>query len=139
MAYDADLYAWTREQAALLRSRAANELDYDNLAEEIESLGRSEKREIASRLENLLVHLLKWRYQPEERSNSWRASIRDARVELERVLDDNPSLRALPAERLPKAFANARAKALDETGLYRLPDECPWSADQVLSNEFWPD
>ena len=79
MKYDEDLYQWTIEQARALRDRATNALDYDNLAEEIESLGRSDKRDIESRLENLIIHLLKWRYQPEWRSPSWEASIDEAR------------------------------------------------------------
>src|SRR5271155_3459714 len=91
MKYDEDLYQWTIEQGRALRDRATNALDYDNLAEEIESLGRSDKREIESRLENLLVHLVKWRYQPEWRSPSWEASIDEARRRIERVIKDSPS------------------------------------------------
>ena len=138
MTYETDLAMWAKQQAELLRRRAANEIDWDNLADEIEAVGRSERREIRSRLEVLLVHMLKWRFQPDLRSNSWRASIRDARTELDRVLEDNPSLRSLPAESLPKVYASARAKALDETGLYHLPETCEWSAEQVLDIEFWP-
>src|ERR1700748_2433978 len=92
MKYDTDLYQWTIEQADALRRRAVNELDYDNLAEEIESVGRSERREIRSRLEILLIHLLKWRYQPEKQSDSWRASVSEARQRIEDVLCDNASL-----------------------------------------------
>ena len=95
MKYDTDLYQWTIEQADALRRRAVNELDYDNLAEEIESVGRSERREIRSRLEILLIHLLKWRYQPEKQSDSWRAFVSEARQRIEAVLTDNPSLRGL--------------------------------------------
>jgi len=136
--YDADLYEWTKEQADALRRRASNELDWDNLAEEIESFGKSHRSEIRSRLEILILHLLKWRYQPELRCGSWRGSIREARDRLEDVLDDNPSLRPYPAEHLPKAYARARAKAFEETGLLRLPDECPWSAEEVLNEELFP-
>ena len=136
--YETDLYEWTSAQADALRRRASNELDWDNLAEEIETLGRSERREIASRLKNLLLHLLKWRYQPERQCGSWRGSIVEAREELEAVLADNPSLRSLPAERLPSVYASARRKALDETGLLRLPDDCPWTVEEVLSADFFP-
>ena len=136
--YETDLHEWTKSQADALRRRASNELDWDNLAEEIETLGRSERREIQSRLKILLLHLLKWRYQPERQCGSWRGSITEAREELEAVLSDNPSLRSLPAEYLPKAYASARGKALDETGLLRLPDECPWTTDQILSSDFLP-
>jgi hypothetical protein len=138
LAYESDFALWCQQQADLLRRRAIDNIDFDNIAEEVESLGRSERREIASRLEVLLLHLLKWRFQPDRRSLSWRASIRDARDELERVLDDNPSLRALPAERLPKVYVRARAKALEETGLYHLPEACPWGADEILSPDFLP-
>jgi Domain of unknown function DUF29 len=136
--YEADLYAWTKAQADALRRRAAAEVDWDNLAEEIESLGRSEKREVASRLEVLLLHLLKWKYQPQQQCPSWRASIRDARDELERVLEDNPSLRGLPGERLVTVYPRARMKALEETGLYRLPEACPWTIAEVLDAGFLP-
>jgi len=136
--YDTDLYEWTKEQADALRRRAANELDWDNLAEEIESLGRSERREIRSRLKNLLVHLLKWKYQPEGQCGSWRGSIREAREQIEEVLVDNPSLRPLPAESLPRAYAYARGNALEVTGLYRLPEACPWTIEQILADDFVP-
>ena len=136
--YETDLYEWTKTQADALRRRASNELDWDNLAEEIETLGRSERREIQSRLKILLLHLLKWRYQPERQCSSWRGSIVEARDELESVLADNPSLGSHPAEYLPKAYASARQKALNETGLLRLPDECPWTIDQILSTGFLP-
>jgi Domain of unknown function DUF29 len=139
VSYENDLYQWTKTQSDALRRRAVNEVDWDNVAEELESLGRSERREIVSRLEVLLLHLLKWRFQPDQRSQSWWASIRDARNELERVLEDNPSLRALPAERLPKAYANARVRTLEETGLYHLPEACEWTADQILSPKFLPE
>ncbi len=136
--YDTDLYEWTKEQADALRRRAANELDWDNLAEEIESLGNSERREIRSRLKNLLVHLLKWKYQPGGQCGSWRGSIREAREQIEEVLVDNPSLRSLPAESLSRAYAYARGKALEETGLYRLPEACPWTIEQILADDFVP-
>ena len=136
--YETDLYAWTKAQADALRRRASNELDWDNLAEEIETLGRSDRRQIGSRLENLILHLLKWRYQPEQQCGSWRGSILEARHRLERLLDDSPSLRAYPPECLPKAYAYARDKALAETGLLRLPDACPWTIDEILSPDFFP-
>jgi len=134
--YDTDLYEWTKEQADALRRRAANELDCDNLAEEIESLGNGERREIRSRLKNLLVHLLKWKYQPDGQYRSWRGSIREAREQIEEVLVDNPSLRSLPAEGLSGTCAHARGKALEETGLYRLPEACPWTIEQILGDDF---
>ena len=104
MKYDTDFYQWTIEQADALRRRAVNELDYDNLAEEIESVGRSERREIRSRLEIFIIHLLKWRYQPQKQSDSRRAAVAEARQRIEDVLADNPSLRSFPAEALASAY-----------------------------------
>ena len=139
MKYDTDLYGWTIEQAGALRRRAVNELDYDNLAEEIESVGRSERREIGSRLAILLIHLLSWHYQPEKQSESWRASVSEARQRIEDVLSDNPSLRAFPAEALPSAY---RLAILDRTirrlELRHLPEACPWTIEDVLRDDFWP-
>jgi len=139
MRYDEDLYQWTIDQGRALRDRATNALDYDNLAEEIESLGRSDKREIESRLENLLVHLLKWRYQPEWRSPSWEASIDEARRRIARVIKDSPSLRSHPGEVLSEAYRYAiHNKAVRALELSRLPEACPWSIDDVLSEAFLP-
>ena len=94
--------------------------------------------QIRSRLKVLLVHLLKWKCQPELQCGSWRGSIREARDQIEDVLDDNPSLKAYPAECLPKAYARARTKALDETGLLSLPETCPWTIDEILDGDFLP-
>ncbi|MBV8282601.1 MAG: DUF29 domain-containing protein [Candidatus Eremiobacteraeota bacterium] len=139
MKYDEDLYQWTIEQGRALRDRATNALDYDHLAEEIESLGRSDKREIASRLENLLVHLLKWRCQPEWRSPSLEASIDEARRRIERILRDSPSLRSYPGEVLDEAYGFAiRNKAIRALELIHLPEACPWSIEEVLDKEFLP-
>jgi len=136
MSYESDLYEWTKEQADALRRRASNALDWDNLAEEIESLGNSNLDQIESRLDNLILHLLKWKYQPELRCGSWRGSIFEARRRIARLLKKNPSLRPYPGEYLPEAYPVAREKALLETGLYRLPETCPWTIDQVLADDF---
>jgi hypothetical protein len=138
MSYESDLYAWTKEQADALRRRASNALDWENLAEEIESVGTSQRSEIRSRLKVLLVHLLKWKCQPELQCGSWRASIREARDEIGDLLEDSPSLRAYPLECLPKAYARARMKALDETGLLRLAETCPWTIEEILDGDFLP-
>jgi hypothetical protein len=138
MSYESDLYEWTKEQADALRRRASNALDWDHLAEEIESIGTSQRSEIRARLKVLLVHLLKWKHQPELQCGSWRGSIREARDQIDDLLDDNPSLRAYPAECLAKAYPRARMKALDETGLLRLPEDCPWTIDEILADDFLP-
>ncbi|MBT9097717.1 DUF29 domain-containing protein [Methylovulum psychrotolerans] len=92
--YGNDFYSWTQQQAALLKSRQFSELDLANLIEEIESLGRSEKRELENRLTALLLHLLKWQCQPARRSRSWELSIDEQRVKFLRVLKDNPGLKS---------------------------------------------
>jgi hypothetical protein len=138
--YERDLFAWTQEQARLLRERRFDELDLDNLIEEVEAVGRSERREIASRLEILLAHLLKWRFQPGLRTPSWQRTIRDQRVEIRRVLDDNPSLRSFPADTLKLSYGAATLRAADETGidLSLFPDECPFTIDQTMDPSFLP-
>jgi hypothetical protein len=138
VSYETDLYAWTQEQATALRRRAWNELDVCNLAEEIEDMGKSTRRELGSRLEVLLVHLLKWRYQPEFQCGSWRGSIMEQRHQIEDILDDSPSLRPYIAERLAKAWPRACAQTVRETGLLHLPEVCPWSIAQVLDADFLP-
>lgn len=133
-----DFYAWTREQADALRRRASNELDWDNLAEEIESVGGRERREVRSRLTLILHHLLKWKYQPGRQSRDWRSTIRTERRDLRDVIEDNPSLRPYQSEILAVAYARGRRDALDETGLYHMPEECPWTIEQVLDEDFLP-
>lgn len=133
--YETDLYAWTEEQARRLREHNT-ELDWDNLAEEIESLGRSDRRELKSRLEIILVHLLKWRYQMEHRSRGWRGSIREQQKRVRLVLKDSPSLhRELTPKLLQEIYANARCTALEETGVYHMPELNPFSLEEVLDGE----
>jgi hypothetical protein len=141
--YDQDFYAWTQEQAVLLRAKKWRELDYANLAEELEALGKRDRRELERRLEVLVMHLLKWRYQPErrERSRGWRSTIREQRRRLTRLLQDSPSLRSEVPAFLDDGYPHAREKALDETRLppEALPPTCPWTAVQVLDDAFWPE
>lgn len=125
--YDRDFYAWANEQAALLRAGNLSSADIANIAEEIETLGRSEKREMRSRLAALLLHLLKWHFQPGRRSRSWEISIANARNELAEYRAENPSLRAVVPEAVASAYRRARLDAEQETGLPRntFPVECP--------------
>jgi hypothetical protein len=139
--YDSDFYAWSREQAELLRAGRLAEADIEHIAEEIDSMGRAEKRELVSRLTVLLLQLLKWRNRPGKRGPSWEASIANQRDDIADHLDDNPSLKPL----LPKALATSYQKvwreAVGETGLpaATFPEACPWMAEQVLDDGFWPD
>lgn len=141
--YDDDFYAWTQSQATLLREEKWQVLDYANLAEELESLGKSEYRELEQRLDGLLMHLLQWRYQPSGRQtgHSWRSTIRQHRRQLSRLLRDSPSLRPRIPAVLQESYTNARRNASDETGVQfsTFPATCPRTVDQILDEAFWPD
>ncbi|MDR3518484.1 MAG: DUF29 domain-containing protein [Azospirillaceae bacterium] len=138
--YDTDFYAWANEQAALLRAGNLSAADIENIAEEIESMGRTEKRELVNRLTMLLLHLLKWRFQPGLQGASWRATIKVQRRDLARHLKDNPSLKATVPEAIADAYGDAVIQAAAETGLPEstFPVACPWSFDQVTDPDFWP-
>jgi len=139
--YDQDFYAWTQEQAALLREGAWHELDREHLVEEIESLGRSERKELRSYLEGLVLHLLKWRYQPDYRSRSWRDSIEENRACIPECLQENPSLRPQLPTLLVECYPRARRKAARQTRLplATFPETCPWTVEPLLDNAFWPE
>jgi Domain of unknown function DUF29 len=136
--YDRDFFAWSLEQVKLLRAGRLAEADIEHIAEEIETMGRTEKRELISRLSVLLLHLLKWRYQPEKRSPSWEASVRVQRYGIEDHLDDNPSLRPLLPQALGSAYRRAALEATAETGLPEttFPKECPWTVEPVTDTGF---
>jgi hypothetical protein len=138
--YDRDFYAWTREQADLLRAGKASDADIENIAEEIESMGKAEKRELVSRLTVLLLHLIKWRFQPVKRGRSWRLSIDGQRLDIEDLLGDNPSLRPFVSLSIGQAWRRALIEAEKETGLdaSTFPADCPWAAESILSDDFWP-
>jgi Domain of unknown function DUF29 len=138
--YDTDFYAWSQQQAALLRDGRFGDADIENIAEEIESMGRTEKRELVSRLRVLLMHLLKWRYQPLRQVPSWEVSIRTQRIDIEHHLEDNPSLKSHMDEALARAYRGARPDAALETGLPEgtFPSACPWSYAQIIDATFWP-
>lgn len=142
--YKQDFYAWTREQAAKLRARRLAEIDIEHLAEEIESMGRSEKRELINRLAALMAHLLRWRLQKDLRHsnlNSWRAAIEEQRLEVVEMLADNPSLRHGLEGHLADAYRKAVLQRVRETGLDKrtFPAVCLFTLEQVLDGRFWPD
>src|SRR5438445_6900216 len=112
VAYEEDFYSWTVEQSRLLRSGELSAIDVANIAEEIEGMGRSDRRELRSRLVVLVTHLLKWRHQPGARSRSWSATIDEQRLQIEEVLAESPSLRPKAATMLSDAYAIARARAI---------------------------
>jgi hypothetical protein len=139
--YEKDFYAWTVEQSRLLRSGELSAIDAANIAEEIESMGRSDRRELRSSLVVLAMHLLKWRHQPGARSKSWSATIDEQRLQIEEVLADSPSLRPMVAAMLSDAYAIARARAIAETGLTEedFPETSPFTPDEALSRAFLPE
>ena len=139
--YDCDFYAWTQEQAALLRSGQWDRLDIPNLVEEIETLGRQERRELVNRLGILVGHLLKWQFQPQQRSNSRIATIIEQRQEIQELIADNPSLKSYLVEAIEKAYQKGILLVAKETplSLDDLPAQCPYTLDQVMDPNFYPE
>ncbi|MEH1823985.1 MAG: DUF29 domain-containing protein [Nostoc sp.] len=138
--YETDFYTWTQEQANFLRHHQWNQLDLPNLIEEIESLGRKERQELRNRLSVLIGHLLKWEYQPKERSRSWLATIRVQRREIIKLLGDNPSLKPYLEEALQESYENGRDLASGETNLplSTFPQQCLYLFEEILSDRFYP-
>ncbi|MGV3491028.1 MAG: DUF29 domain-containing protein [Devosia sp.] len=138
--YDEDFSLWSAEQAALIRAGKLDRVDLENIAEEIESLGRSERHEIRNRLAVLMMHLLKWERQPGERSRSWMATIRDQRRQIERLLRDSPSLKSFPGKVFEDEYPWSRDKAAEETTifLHLFPETCPYTIEQILDPDFLP-
>jgi hypothetical protein len=140
--YDEDVLVWSQQQARLLREGRFAELDIEHLADEIEDVGKSEKRELSSRCAVLMAHLLKWRFQPSFRSSSWRATILGQRERIEMALDETPSLRNLmrDAKWRRGVWIDAREQAVKEMRLKKdiLPSDPPWSIEEARDPDFWP-
>jgi hypothetical protein len=138
--YEDDLFAWTQEQAALLRAHAVDGIDWENLAEEIESMGGRDRRKLESRLMVILLHLLKWQAQPALRGASWRKMLRTQRREIRKLLKQSPSLRREVPTLMRDAYADAVKDAIDETGLRAdvFPSACPYAPDDVLDEDHLP-
>lgn len=136
--YARDFYSWLMEQARLIREGRTEALDRENLAEEIESLGREQFNKLVSALRVLLTHILKWDHQPRRRSRSWVLSIEAQRIEVETVLSDNPGLKPRLPEAIARGYRRARVEAALETGLEKstFPQTCPYSFDELMSREF---
>ena len=141
IAYDEDFFAWTEEQARLLRAGEFTQLDIANVAEEIDDMGRSIRRELRNRLSVLTMHLLKWRYQPGYRSRSWSGTISEQREQITELLEESPSLKPVLARDLTKIYRLAINKALGETGLPEatFPANCPFTPEQILAPDFLPE
>jgi Domain of unknown function DUF29 len=139
--YEADFYLWIQEQARLLRERRWADLDLDNLVDEVESMARSEKRQIENRLKVLIAHLLKWKFQPGGRGSSWIGTIFEQRHQVIGLVDDSPSLREFMRSAIFNNYRAARLRAARETGIAYgvFPEECPFTPEQVLDLEFFPE
>jgi len=139
--YESDFYAWTNEQSVLLRAGNLASADITNIAEEIESMGRSEKRELINHLKVLLLHLLKWQFQPALRGRSWRLTIEGQRKELDEHLADNPSLKSKLNDAIISAYGHALIAAEKETELARstFPPECPYTFAQLVDDTYLPE
>jgi hypothetical protein len=136
--YDTDFYAWTLEQSKFLNLGQWQSLDMENLAEEIESLGKQQKQELRNRLGVLIGHLLKWEFQPELRGKSWRATIREQRDRINLLLTDSPSLKSYLDQAVSEAYELALSLVVRETPLDYpdLPSDCPYSVTQILDPKF---
>ena len=140
--YDGDIVAWSNEQARLLREGQFSKLDIEHIADEIEDVGKSEQRELESRMAVLLAHLLKWQYQPERRGNSWEATIRTQRTSIDRRMKKTPSLKTSLSnpDWWADAWDDAVRSAVQETGisLAVFPLSCPWAFELIMDADFWP-
>ena len=138
--YDEDFYEWTVRNAELLRCGRASEADLTHIAEEIEDMGKRERREMLSRLSVLMAHLLKWQAQPERRSASWMGTIRVQRRDIGKLLGEMPSLRRFLKDNLAEAYERAITEAAVATGFTEnvVPSTCPLSLDAVLDEQYLP-
>ncbi len=139
--YETDFYVWTQEQARLLSERRFDDLDLENLVDEVQSVGSSEKREIRRRLRILLTHLLKWKFQSGMRGNNWRRTIRGQRAAIAEIVQESPSLQSYVLDAVLAAYTAATVAASEETGLAIgvFPEECPFDPDKVLNLDFFPE
>lgn len=138
--YETDVIGWAAQQAQLIREKRFDLLDVEHIADEIEDVGKSEQREFSSHLAGLTAYLLKWQYQPTHQGGGWEKTIKYKRKELAYNLKRTPSLKARlnDAEWLEIIWGNALTQAMNETVLDVFPDECPWSLEQILDEQFQP-
>jgi len=140
--YDADFFQWTQTTAELIRQGRLAEVDLEHVAEEIDDMGKRDRREVRSRFSVLIMHLLKWQLQPKLREQSmWRSTIREQRKQLRLILADSPSLGRIQRKELPSLFRSALEDAAEETGLSadRFPSSCPYTVEQILAGDFYPE
>ena len=139
-AYDTDFYAWANAQAELLRTGNLHQADIEHIADEIESMGKGELRELENRLTVLFTHLLKWRFQPTYRGRSPELTIKEQRRRLRRHLARNPSLQSKLPQAREDAYGDAVLEAARQTGLAEeaFPIDCPFRVEQTLDDTWWP-
>lgn len=138
--YNEDFYAWTVEQVHFFRNRQLEAIDIEHIIEEIESMGKREKRELSSRMTVLLMHLLKWQHQEIDQGKSWQLTIYEQRSELKKLIKDNPSLKPWLDETVAESYESAKIKAEIETGISHkhYAKQCEWTVTQILDIEFFP-
>jgi Domain of unknown function DUF29 len=135
--YDTDYVAWLSEQVAHLRAGRLHALDVENVAEELEGLMKKERRQLENRLEVLILHLLKWDHQPDQRSNRWRASVAEQRARIRRLLRDSPSLKPSLEEAAREVYPEAVEQAAIETGLSEtvFPKALSYSVEHIIERK----
>jgi len=141
VAYQQDFYTWTLEQTNLLKQKRFDEIDLEHIIEEIEDMGKSEKRALESYIENLLMPLLKWKYQPYYIGRrSWELTIIEQRKRLKWHIKENPGLKSKLSEAIERSYELAKSGAEKETGipLSRYPEICPWTYEEFTDPDFWP-
>ncbi|MBD2629341.1 DUF29 domain-containing protein [Trichormus variabilis] len=138
--YTTDFYAWTQEQVSLLRNHQWSQIDLQNLIEEVESLGKQQRQELRNRLSILIGHLLKWQFQPQQRSRSWLATLRIQRLDTIELLEENPSSKSYLEEVVGKAYLKGVELAVRETDLpgRTFTADCPYSLTEILDDRFYP-
>ena len=139
--YEEDFYGWTMQNVQFLKQRNYQEADIEHIIEELEEMGTSNENQLINRLAVLIAHLLKWQFQPDFRGRSWEGTIEEQRRKIERIIKKNPSLKPKIPEAIEEGFADSKAIIKKETpiDLKILPENCPYTFDQIMDNEFYPD
>ena len=139
--HDKDIYGWAVHTARLLREKKMDEVDFENIIEEMEALGRSERHELMNRLSLVIAHLLKWQFQPTMRGHNWKYTIKEQRAQSKVHAEDNPSLKSQMNEIISKAYKIAVSRAARETKLEEksFPSQCPYTFEQIMDEEFYPE
>ncbi len=139
--HEEDVYGWATHTAELLRKKKMSEVDFENIIEEMEVLGRSEQHELKNRLSLVIMHLLKWQYQPEKRTRSWKLTLEEQRLQALACLKVSPSLKSQLDEILGNAYKIGKIKALKETELDEtvFPQQCPYTFEEIMNDAFYPE